>query len=250
MLRVENLTVVCGGASIVDHVSFSVEEGRWLMIVGPNGAGKSTIINAVTQGAAYSGRVLFEGTDVSQFKPSQLAKKIGTLTQNHMVGYAYTVEDVIRLGRYAYTQGLFSAAADDETCIDQALELTGLKEIRGQSILTLSGGELQRTFLAQVIAQDPKLLLLDELANHLDLLYQKQMFELVQTWLEAPGRAVVSVVHDLSLAKRFGTDAVLLKKGQTLSFGPVEQVLSVERLNPAYDMNVREWMLNLLSLWK
>jgi iron complex transport system ATP-binding protein len=251
MLSVEALSVSYGDRMVVSDVTFSIEAGRWLMIVGPNGAGKSTIINAITRGVPHSGRVRFDGTDIERFKPSQIAQKIGVLTQNHSVGYAYTVEDVIRLGRYAYRRGLFSPKPEQDTDrVEQALELTGLSSLRSQSILTLSGGERQRTFLAQVFAQDPKLMLLDEPANHLDLVYQKQIFELVREWIKQPGRAVVSVVHDLSLAKFYGTDAILLYKGERVAFGQVSEVLTPERLNDAYGIDVKSWMLSLLEQWK
>ena len=121
---------------------------------------------------------------------------------------------------------------------------------RHQSVLTLSGGELQRTFLAQTFCQDPKLLLLDEPTNHLDLVYQKQVFELIQDWLKQKDRAVISVVHDLSLARAYGTRAILLDRGQVVSDGPMDAVFSDEVLNRVYRMDVRDWMTRMFSQWK
>ena len=230
MLEVSRLSVQFGQKKIVDGLSFTVEEGQWLMIVGPNGAGKSTALNAVTQGVPYTGRVL--------------------LAQNHFVGYGFTVEEVVRLGRFAYAGGLFGRSqTEDREKVEQALTLAGLQDKRRQSVLTLSGGELQRTFLAQVLAQDPKLLLLDEPTNHLDLIYQKQIFALIGSWLREPGRAVVSVVHDLSLARSFGTDALLMDHGRQIAHGPAAQVLTPERLNAVYGMDVPAWMRSLYAQW-
>ena len=134
--------------------------------------------------------------------------------------------------------------------MEEALERTGLTGLRRQSVLTLSGGELQRTFLAQVFAQSPKLLLLDEPTNHLDLVYQKQVFALIQEWLKTPGRAVVSVVHDLSLAKAYGTQALLLHHGREVAHGGVDAVMCPENLNAVYDMDVAAWMRGLLAQWQ
>ena len=131
-----------------------------------------------------------------------------------------------------------------------ALEQTGLYEQRHQSVLTLSGGELQRTFLAQTFCQDPRLLLLDEPTNHLDLVYQKQVFELIQSWRQKKDRAVISVVHDLSLARAYGTRAILLDRGRVVADGPMEEVFSDEVLNRVYRMDVREWMMRMLAQWK
>lgn len=251
MLEVRELTVRYGALTIVEGLSFRVKEGEWLMIVGPNGAGKSTALSAVAQAVPYTGEVLLDGKDAKRMKPAERARKMGVLMQKNFAGYAFTVEEVVRLGRYAYASGIFSGRdAEDAEAVEEALELTGLTAQRGQSVLTLSGGELQRTFLAQVLAQKPRLLLLDEPTNHLDLIYQKQVFELVGAWLQTPGRAVVSVVHDLSLAKAFGTRALLLDHGKTAAMGPVGEVLRPEKLDGVYNMDVSAWMRRMLGQWE
>ena len=172
MLEVQNLSVRFGSAVIVNDVSFSVQDGDWLMLIGPNGAGKSTIVNAVSRRVPYTGTVFFEGKDVQKTPAHLLARGMGVLAQHHTVGYAFSVEEVVRLGRYAYAPGIFSRRSDeDERSVAEAMELTGVAHIARQSVLTLSGGELQRVFLAQLFAQNPRLLLLDEPTNHLDLVY-------------------------------------------------------------------------------
>lgn len=250
MLEVKNLTVQYGSRKIVDDVTFKVNEGQWLMVVGPNGAGKSTIVNAISRNTNYSGDIYFEGQNIKKMKTVQLAKGIGILTQNHHVGYGFTVEEVVRLGRYAYSRGVLSVKREDENdYVEEALKITGMTDMRYKSVLTLSGGELQRTFLAQLFAQNPKLLILDEPTNHLDLVYQQHIFELIQEWLQKPGRAVLSVVHDLSLARAYGTDALLLNKGKTVIAGAAKQVLTPEYMNPAYQMDVAAWMQKMLQQW-
>ena len=250
MLRVEKLTVSYGDLTILKDVSFDLQPGEWLMIVGPNGAGKSTLINAITGGAPAEGSVFFEGKNARAMKPHELARGIGVLAQSHYVGYAFSVEEVVRLGRYAYAPTIFSRHSGEEDAVRAALEQTGMLEQRRQSVLTLSGGELQRTFLAQTFCQDPKLLLLDEPTNHLDLVYQKQVFELIQNWLKQKDRAVISVVHDLSLARAYGTRALLLDHGQVVADGPMDRIFSDDVLNRVYRMDVREWMTRMLAQWK
>ncbi len=250
MLKAENICVQYGEHTIVNNLSFELKEGQWLMLVGPNGAGKSTLIEAIAQGAPYSGRFLLDEKDIRHYKPAQLARKIGVLSQKNAVGYAYTVEEVVGLGRYAYTSGIFSTKDDGgRQQIEQALALTGLAQLRHASVLTLSGGEMQRTFLAQVFAQNPQLLILDEPANHLDLIYQKHIFALIRDWLKQPGRAVLSVVHDLSLARRYGTHAVLMDKSKCVAQGEIGSVLTPENLAQVYNMDVHAWMRELLEQW-
>ncbi|MDO4568260.1 MAG: ABC transporter ATP-binding protein [Clostridia bacterium] len=249
MLRVDKLTVKYGDLTVVDEVSFAVEPGMWLMLVGPNGAGKSTIVTAISQGVDYGGVVELRGEDIKQRKPRELARELGVLAQSHNVNYAFTVWELVRLGRYVYGGKLFGTHPDDDAHIRDALKKTGMEALGRQSVLTLSGGELQRAFLAQVFAQDPSLLLLDEPTNHLDLIYQKQVFELIREWLHEGDRAVVSVVHDLSLAKAYGTHALLLDRGRALAYGGIKDALSDENLARAYDMDVTQWMKEMLEQW-
>lgn len=251
MLKAENITVRFGERTVVDHLSFHLHEGQWLMLVGPNGAGKSTLIETISQGVAYTGNILLEGRDIRRFKAAQLARKVGVLAQKNAVGYAYTVDEVVGLGRYAYTQSFLSTRDDGgKDQVERALSLTGLTDLRHASVLTLSGGELQRTFLAQVFAQNPQILILDEPANHLDLKYQQHIFSLISDWLKTPGRAVISVVHDLSLARKYGTHAVLMNQGKNISQGKIDEVLTQDNLKTVYDMDVYGWMREMLEQWR
>lgn len=251
MLEVRNLTVAYGPLKILDDVSFSLESGEWLMIVGPNGAGKSTLLGAAAQTVPHTGEVFLDGADAARMKPQALARRLGVLAQNHYVGYSFTVGEVVRLGRYSYTSGVFGTPdADGSAAVERALELTGLTEFAGHSVLTLSGGELQRTFLAQLIAQDPELMMLDEPTNHLDLVYQKQIFALVREWLRGSGRSVVSVVHDLSLARAYGTKALLLDRGKAVAFGDTREVLTRKNLERVYSIDVVGYMREMLKQWQ
>ena len=251
MLEVKDLSVNIGGKDIVKHVSFSVEPGQWLMLIGPNGAGKTTIVNAISQGTPYTGEVHFEGKNVKHMKSREMARCFGVLTQNHYVGYSFTVEEVIRLGRYSHRPGYFEGGRDvSEQLVADALAKTGMEPFLKQSVLTLSGGELQRAFLAQLFVQAPKLLMLDEPTNHLDLVYQKQVFQLVRKWMDDTGGAVVSVVHDLSLARMYGTHAVLLSHGKMVTSGPITSAFDPAVIDKVYSMDVKAWMNELFSQWQ
>lgn len=251
MLKGEHVTVRYGDHTVVNDLSFHLREGMWLMLAGPNGAGKSSLIHAVSQGVPYGGVITLEGKDVHRYKPTQLAQKIGVLSQKNNVGYAFSVEEVVSLGRYAHARG-FLAGKDEQgdAQVEYALELTGLTGLRKANALKLSGGEMQRMFLAQVFAQDPSILILDEPANHLDLVYQKHIFSLISEWLKTPGRAVLSVVHDLNLAKKYGTHAVLMNNGSCVAQGELAQVLTPQNLQTVYNMDVYGWMREMLAQWQ
>ena len=251
MLDIGHVTVRYGNFTAVSDVSFTLGEGMWLMLVGPNGAGKSTLIEAVSGGVSYDGKILYKGKNLRSLKPAQRAREIGVLAQHNLPGYAFTVEEVVRLGCYSRSSGFFSGPdPGQEERVENALELTGMTALRRSDMLTLSGGEMQRVFLAQVFAQDPQLLILDEPANHLDLKYQQHIFSLIQEWLKEPGRAVLSVVHDLSIARRYGSHAILMDHGRSISQGLIRDVMTSENLQQVYGMNVYGWMQEMLSQWQ
>ncbi len=250
MLTGNHITVRYGGFTAVDDLSFRLEEGQWLMLAGPNGAGKSTLIEAIARGVPYTGEIEWFGEDMRAMKSAAFAQRIGVLAQKNAVDYAYTVEEVVGQGRYAYKVGFLSGKDEaGKARVEQALEMTGLTGLRRASMLTLSGGETQRVFLAQVFAQDPQVLILDEPANHLDLKYQQHIFSLIQRWVKQPGRAVLSVVHDLSLARRYGTHAVLMNRGKCAAHGEISSVLTPEHLRHVYGMDVYAWMREMLGQW-
>jgi len=251
MLKAENVTVQYGDLKVLDELSFDVYEGDWFMVAGPNGAGKSTIVNAISGGAPYSGKILSLGEDIRKIKSREKARRLGILSQSNTVGYAFTVEEVVRLGRYSHTKSILNQdSRSDEDAINDAIDKAGLRELTAQSVLTLSGGELQRVFIAQLFAQNPALLILDEPTNHLDLAYQQQVFALISEWLKTPGRAVISVVHDLSLAKAYGTKAILLNSGKTVAEGAPSAIFTRETLKSVYNMDVYEWFNKMLSQWE
>ena len=141
MLRAENVTVRYGAQTVVNGLSFELRAGQWLMLVGPNGAGKSTLIEAIAQGVPYTGRISLEGRDIRALKGAERARSVGFLAQKNAVSYAYSVEEVVSLGRYAHASGFLSARDDEgEACVERALEWTGLTALRRASVLTLSGG--------------------------------------------------------------------------------------------------------------
>ena len=250
MLTVQNVTVRFGGLTAVDGVSLSLSAGQWLMLAGPNGAGKSTLLNAIAQGVRYEGRICLGGRDMRDYRPDERARRIGVLAQRHDVGYDYTVEEVVGLGRYAHARGFLGARdARGREMVERALRLTGMEPLRSKSMLALSGGEVQRAFLAQVFAQDPEILLLDEPANHLDLPFQRHIFGLIQDWLAQSGRAVLCVVHDLSLARRYGTHAALMHHGRCVAQGETDAVFTPENLRRVYGMDVHAWMGEMLAQW-
>lgn len=249
MLTVNNCSVRIGKVSIVDDVNFDLRPGQWLMLAGPNGAGKTSLLKAIARSLKSSGNMLFDGQDIAKMPSRGLARSMAVLQQSHNLSYAFTVRELVALGRYAHQSAWSHQDLGGQQKIDEAIELCGLTALKNQNALTLSGGELQRAFLAQVFAQDTPLLLLDEPVSHLDLPYQQSIFDLIDQWLKTPGRAVLSVVHDLQLARKYGSHGLLMKQGKRLAFGPMDEVFTRDNLKQAFDMDVSAWFDGLHAAW-
>ena len=142
-----------------------------------NGAGKSTLVNAVSQKLNYEGIFEYDGVDIKRFKPAEFVKRIGVMKQGLSVDYSFTVGEVVKMGRYAYSQGLFSTLSKKgEEMIEYALNVCGLSDIANQSILTLSGGELQHLF-GSTVCVEPQHTRIRRATSHLDITFQKQLFD-------------------------------------------------------------------------
>ena len=250
MLTVENLSVRISGKSILSNVSFSLEAGQCLMLCGPNGAGKSTLVKAISGTIPYEGSITLLGKDLQSCRQRQIAKHIGVLSQSVYLSDAFTVAQVVAMGRYAHRSGFLAPEpADTAQRVQEALDMVGLADLGNRAITSLSGGEQQRALLAQVLCQDPDVLILDEPANHLDLLYQKQLFDLMAQWRQRPGKAVIAVVHDLNLARYGGTHGLVLSDGQVVACGTVDQALQDDVLRQVWHMDVRQWLETLHDAW-
>ena len=245
-IALENVSVVRGGQTLLQDVSMHIHCGQLTVLIGQNGAGKTTLIRALLGEYAHGGTIRHvdgEGRDVAHMRTGYVPQHLEFDKEMPV-----TVEDFLAA---SLTRRPVWTGVGKKT---RAQVMEALKMVEGEKLLhrplgRCSGGELQRTFLAQVFAQNPKLLILDEPANHLDLIYQKHIFSLIEAWLKQPGRAVISVVHDLSLAKKYGTHAVLMDRGRCAAQGKTAEVITRERLEAVYGMDVYGWMRDLLGQW-
>ncbi len=175
-IEIKGLCAGYGGGAIKDcddvirNINFRVEKGECLCVLGPNGCGKSTLLKSIAGILNYRGSVLVDGGDISAVPRKELARKIALLGQNMQVFFPYTVYETVSMGRYAWSRGILkNLSAQDKTIINDTLKKLDLWDIKERMIDELSGGTLQRVFLAKTMAQTPRLILLDEPANHLDL---------------------------------------------------------------------------------
>ena len=250
MLNVRDLTCGYGGKPVLQNVSFTVPENGRLCILGPNGGGKTTLLRALCGLLPHTGTVTLAGQDLAALPSKQRARQVALLTQFAPAAFGYTVEETVAMGRYAHARGpLAGPDRADREAVRESLERTGLWALRARPVTELSGGQLQRVFLARAFAQSPRLLLLDEPTNHLDLRYQAALVDLVRDWAAAPGRCAVAVLHDINLALAFADRVLLLDGGTVAACAPAE-TFDLGLLDAAYGMDVRAYMQNVLRRWE
>jgi iron complex transport system ATP-binding protein len=251
MLEVSGLCAGYGGEDVIRNISFNAGRGECLCILGPNGCGKSTLLKALARIIGCRGTVKLAGRELASFPRKELAKKLAFLGQTAQVYFPYTVRETVALGRYAYSEGFFkNPSCEDETIINETMQTLEIDTIQNRMIDEISGGQLQRVFLAKTLAQNPELILLDEPTNHLDLKNQIDLLVFLKSWVRQNNRTLVAVLHDLNLARQFGDAALLMCGGGIAAYGPVEQTLTGETLKGVYGFDVHRFMTDSLEKWR
>ncbi|MEM6859742.1 MAG: heme ABC transporter ATP-binding protein [Myxococcota bacterium] len=236
-LRLDGAGYQVDGAILLDQVSFEVHPGQITVIVGPNGAGKSTCL-ALASGAQRptSGRVELDGQDLRMWERKALALRRAVVTQQSELAFAFSVLEVVLLGRHPHCHGL-PGRSDVERCMD-ALRRVDMDTRATRSYTTLSGGERQRVQVARSLVQLPdegsaSTWLLDEPSSALDIAYQHRLMKICREEAER-SRAVLMVLHDLDLALRHADQLVLLKSGRIHAVGRPEKVLTPDNIQAVY----------------
>ncbi|WP_295814980.1 ABC transporter ATP-binding protein [uncultured Nitratireductor sp.] len=213
------------GKLVFDALDLSIRAGRLTALCGPNGCGKSTALRAMrAMLPARAGSVLLRDQPVSGLTAKVLAREIAMLTQSPTAPEELSVGQLVSLGRYAHRKAFASDTMVDREAIATALEQTNLTHLTDRPIGTLSGGQLQRVWIAMVLAQASPVILLDEPTNHLDIAHALDVLALVRRLGAQDGKTVVVVLHDLNLAARFADDIVFFRAGKVAGCGAVEDV--------------------------
>jgi iron complex transport system ATP-binding protein len=251
MLEIKSLRSGYNGADVLKDITLSAKPGELLCIAGPNGCGKTTLLKAIAGLLPYSGSITLEGKELSALPRKALARKIALMGQNARVYFPYSVYDTVSQGRYPYSRGFFkSLSKEDEEVIGRVIARLELSGVRDRMITELSGGQLQRVFLARTLAQNPDLILLDEPTNHLDLKHQSEILEYLSRWAGENGKTAVTALHDLNLVRRFAGSAALMREGTLAAWGSPAEVLRGQTLKEIYSMDIRAFMLQSLEKWR
>ncbi len=241
LLLAEGARFAYGGRQVLDGVDVGVEAGEIVGLIGPNGAGKSTLVRLLAGVLRPAGgTVRLHGRPIADWKPALRAREVALVPQDPAVDFPYTVLEVVLMGRAPHLPPLALPRRHDLALARAALARLDMADLEARRIDELSGGERQRVFLARALAQDPRILLLDEPTTHLDLRHQTQLHDVARRRCREDGLGVLTVLHDLNLAAAFCDRLVLLAGGRVVSAGRPADVLDGATLERAF--GVRVWV--------
>jgi iron complex transport system ATP-binding protein len=234
MVVARDLSVSIGARHIVEGVDLAVRRGEWVALIGPNGAGKSTCLRALAGVVDFTGDVFLDGVQTRRVSRRQLARQVAMVPQQPNIPAELTVAEYVLLGRTPHIGYFQNEGRADRLAAERAITRLGLRPFVARALRSLSGGELQRVVLARAIAQEAPVLLLDEPTSALDLGRQQLALELVDRLRRESGLAVVSAMHDLSLAGLFADHLLLIDHGRVVARGTAGEVLSEELIKAHY----------------
>ena len=232
-----------GSRIALTGLDLTIASGERVAVLGPNGAGKSSLLRCVTGILpTASGQVLLDGMPLAELGREAIARRIAVVPQQVDLPFAIRVEEVVALGRIPHERSFRGPTAHDRQIVDEAIERVGLDAFVGRDARELSLGERQLVLIAMAVAQQARLLLLDEPTVHLDLRHQVQVMDLLADLNEREGLTVLAVLHDLALAAHYFPRAVLLDRGRLVADGPPAQVLAADRVRATFGVDATVWM--------
>jgi iron complex transport system ATP-binding protein len=228
-----------GGPFALKALGFTIARGEILGVIGPNSAGKTTLVRLLTKVLEpAAGEIVLDGSPLSRISRWELARQVAVVPQDVPPGLPFSVEQVVLMGRYPHAPGRFFETAEDLAVGRAAMALAGISELAEASVASLSGGERQRVLLARALAQEPRLLVLDEPTAHLDLHYQVECVGLLRRINQERGVTIVLVSHDLTLAAEVADRLLLLSQGRLVRLGTPTEVLDEDVLARVYGCRV------------
>lgn len=236
MIKVKNLCFSYDkDKSFIKKLNVEIEKGKITTILGPNGSGKSTLLSIFAGlNKPTSGEIIINNKSIKKIKLKDLAKEIATVHQQNTIPSDITVKELVSYGRIPHKKYFQGNDENDDQIIDWAIKRTGLEDLEDKVVMSLSGGERQRAFIAMALAQKSKILFLDEPTTYLDIYHQVEILELVKELNEEEDLTVIMVLHDINQAIKYSDNVIVMKCGELIASGKVNEVIDMNLLNKVY----------------
>ena len=237
-MEINQVTKQYGAKKVVQDVDYEVKKGKLTAFIGPNGAGKSTLLSMMSRLIDKDqGMIYLDGEEVKAWNQQELAKKLSILKQANGVQLKLTVRELVAFGRFPHSKGRLTS--EDNEKITKALTFLGLLDLEDETIDTLSGGQLQRAYIAMVLAQDTDYIFLDEPLNNLDMNHAVQLMKTIRQLVDEKEKTVVIVLHDINFAASYADEIVAMKNGKIFKTGTTDEMITKEILDELYDMSIK-----------
>ncbi len=238
-VKVQEISFWYNHEPVLRDISFDVEQGEFVSLIGPNGAGKTTLLKILNRLLIpQKGKVFIFNRNLNSYSRKEIAQIIGFVPQDNVFMFPYTVMEVVLMGRTPYLKGIgFESKKDIEIALE-VMDLTKTEHLADKPVTSLSFGERQRVLIARALAQQPKIILLDEPNAHLDISHQIEIFALLKTLTKEKNVTIISVSHDLNLIASYSDRVILLSNGQIYSIGKPDVVLTRENIKDVYGVDV------------
>lgn len=237
MIDIQNVSKRYGDSVVVNGVTLALPAGGVTAIIGPNGAGKSTLLSMISRLLPLSeGRVLVEGLDVARADSRELARRLAILRQDNHLPLRLTVRDLVAFGRYPHSSGRLTL--QDKEHVNRAIDYLELEPLADRYLDEMSGGQRQRAFVAMVLCQDTRYVLLDEPLNSLDMKHAVAMMGTLRRAADELGKTVVLVLHDINFASCYADRIVALKQGRVACQGAPAELVRAEVLSALYALPI------------
>lgn len=235
ILKVGKIHFSYDSEETLNDVSFEVSQGEILSIIGPNGAGKSTLLKCINQLLEpRTGTAFLDNDDLLSMKNKEIARKIGFVPQNSLNKFPLSVFDTVMMGRFPHLKRFETEKLKDFEIVHKAMHACDIEHLAERLTTEISGGEYQKTVIARALAQEPKVLLLDEPTLHLDIGHQLELLELLKLLTHEKVLITVMVSHDLNLAMRYSDKILILKDGKIYMAGTPDETLTVKSIRDVY----------------
>lgn len=219
-------------------INETIEHGKITTIIGPNGCGKSTLLSVLCRThAPTSGQIILNGKEIAQYKPKELATQLAVVHQQNEAPIDMTVEKLVGFGRIPHKKFMTASSDEDREAVEWALTCCNLLQKRDKRIADLSGGERQRVWIGMALAQKTPILFLDEPTTYLDMYYQIELLELIQSLNRQQKLTIVMVLHDINQAVRYSDLIIAMKDGKIISRGRPEIVVDEQMIRTIYGVN-------------
>lgn len=227
LLEIRDLAVRYDAALALEGIGFAVEAGEFVGLVGPNGSGKSTLVRAISRVLpAAAGNIALDGRDLAAMPQREVARRVAVVAQESAPAFDYSALEIVLMGRAPHLRRFAFEGARDLAVAAECLRAVHADQLAGRPVSALSGGERQRVMIARALAQEPRLLILDEPTAHLDINLQIEVMDLVRRLNAERGLTVLVVLHDLNLAAQYCHRLLLLREGRLAADGPPAEVIT------------------------